>query len=471
MIRSLSLRARLTAWYSVVLLAVLCVFGVIVVWQQGRIGMRRVDRELEEVTGTLVNVLQDELSENSNPAAAALDAHRTMAVPGRPLAILGADGRILAAGWNGLTLGRRPTAHEGLRVWTEETAAGAWRVRAQPETFGAQTFVLLAAAPLADVFRERREAEEAMAIGIPIVLLLAAGGGLWLAAVGLRPITIMAERAANLAPGGMEDLGQSERADELGRLARAFNGLVARLRLALQTQRRFMADASHELRTPVSVVQSTADVMLARAPRDESEYRDALASVGAQARRLGRLVEDMLVLARADAGGYPLQRVSLYLNELVAECQQTLDVLACERGVSIHSSAGIDTPFCGDEELLRRMLLNVIQNAVEHTRAGGAVRVELSPNGHQLAIRVRDQGPGIRPGDQARIFDRFVQLDPARRGAGAGLGLPIARWIADAHGGSLEVEDSGTSGSTFRILLPLEENEHGGHQGQPIQNA
>ena len=117
------------------------------------------------------------------------------------------------------------------------------------------------------------------------------------------------------------------------------------------------------------------------------------------------------------------------------------------------------------------MLLNVIQNAVEHTRAGGAVRVELSPNGHQLAIRVRDQGPGIRPGDQARIFDRFVQLDPARRGAGAGLGLPIARWIADAHGGSLEVEDSGTSGSTFRILLPLEENEHGGHQGQPIQNG
>src|SRR4051794_15729705 len=129
MLRSLSLRARLTAWYSLVLLAVLCLFAVIVVWQQEQIGMRRVDRELDDVTGTLANVLRDELSENANPTAAAIDAHRTMSMPGRPMAIIDADGHVLAAEWNGLSVPHyAPPARGGPHVWTAETDAGAWRV-------------------------------------------------------------------------------------------------------------------------------------------------------------------------------------------------------------------------------------------------------------------------------------------------------------------------------------------------------
>ena len=197
---------------------------------------------------------------------------------------------------------------------------------------------------MADVLREQHEVQEAMLVGIPIVLLLAAVGGLWLASIGLRPITDMARRAARIAPTGLEDLGQTDRSDELGQLAAAFNGLVARIRATLQTQRQFMADASHELRTPVSVVRATADVMLSRDHRDEAEYREAMAIVGDQARRLGRLVEDMLVLARADAGGYPLRPVDLYLDEVVADCRRAVDVLATERGVTIRSDgAGRDS--------------------------------------------------------------------------------------------------------------------------------
>src|SRR5207245_280759 len=190
-------------------------------------------------------------------------------------------------------------------AWTAATPGGAWRAHVRPSRD--RTFLLFVAVPLADVLREQREAEEALWIALPIVLLLAAGGGLWLASIGLRPITDMARRAESLAPGGMEDFRESDRGDELGQFARAFNGLVARLRQALQTQRQFMADASHELRTPVSVIQTTADVTLARDGRREDDYREALATVGAEARRLGRLVDDMLVLARADAGGYPLR--------------------------------------------------------------------------------------------------------------------------------------------------------------------
>jgi signal transduction histidine kinase len=296
--------------------------------------------------------------------------------------------------------------------------------------------------------------QEAMVVGIPIVLLLAATGGLWLASIGLRPITDMARRAAGIAPTGLEDLGQTDRTDELGQLAVAFNGLVARIRATLQTQRQFMADASHELRTPVSVVRATSDVMLSREHRDEAEYREAMTIVGAQARRLGRLVEDMLVLARADAGGYPLRPVDLYLDELVSDCRRAVDVLAIERGVTIRSAGPADIPFRGDEDLLRRLVLNVLQNAVQHTPSGGAVAVDIARDPEAVRIRVTDEGVGIPAGDQQRIFDRFVQLDAARRGQGTGLGLPIARWIAEAHSGTLVLEHSGPGGSTFCVSLP-----------------
>jgi signal transduction histidine kinase len=236
-------------------------------------------------------------------------------------------------------------------------------------------------------------------------------------------------------------------------LARAFNGLVARLRTALQTQRQFMADASHELRTPVSVIRSAVDVTLGRERREEAEYREAMTIVGSEARRLGRLVEDMLVLARADAGGYPLQPVTLYLDELVAECRRTLEVLAAERDVALRTTSLPEIPFIGDEELLKRMLMNLVQNAVHHTRSGGAVSITLS-NGSAIALDVTDQGPGIAAVDRERIFDRFVQLDQSRRGSGSGLGLPIARWIAEAHGGSLTLVSTGSAGSTFRVVFP-----------------
>jgi len=185
------------------------------------------------------------------------------------------------------------------------------------------------------------------------------------------------------------------------------------------------------------------------------EYREALAMTRAQSQRLSRLVEDMLVLARADAGAYPLRPVDLYLQDVVADCQRAVDVLAAERGITITSSGPHDVPVRGDEELLRRLLVNLLQNAVQHSVRGGVVSIEVSPNGSRAYVRVRDSGTGIPEMDRTRIFDRFVQLDPSRRMEGTGLGLPIAKWIAEAHQGSLSLESTGPGGSTFRVELPL----------------
>ena len=454
--RTLPLRARLTLWYTLALLAVLCVFAATVLWQQQRIGVRRVDRELAGLLTTLENVVQEELNEKDDPATAAVEATGTVNAPGRGLAILDERGTVLSVRWNGLDVRELLRRSDGSpRVWTVETKSGGWRLSARRHTFDAITFDLIVGSPISDVRREQREGLEAMLVGIPIALVLAAAGGMWLASIGLRPITDMAQRAARIAPNGLEDLGQTARTDELGQLADAFNGLVARLRATLQTQRQFMADASHELRTPVSVVRATADVMLSRDHRDEAEYREAMAIVGGQTRRLSRLVDDMLVLARADAGGYPLRPVDLYLDEVVAECRRAVDVLATERGVTIRSGASPDIPFRGDEDLLRRLVLNVLQNAVQHTPAGGSVGVDIRQETEAVRIRVTDEGPGIPADDQGRIFDRFVQLDAARRGQGAGLGLPIARWIAEAHRGTLVLERSGPAGTTFCVTLPI----------------
>ena len=449
------LRTRLTLWYTFALLIVLCLFGINVIWQQNRIGGRRVDRELEALSATLESVVREELREMGSSGAAAVEARNTVTVPGRAIAILDAGGRVLAAHWSGLDLGDRlPDGDAAPRVWTVGTGSGAWRVHARPQSFGETTVVLLVASPLSDLLREQHDVQEALLVGIPIVLLLAGAGGLWLASVGLRPITDMARRAARIPLTGMEDLGHPDRTDELGQLATAFNGLVARLRGALQAQRQFMADASHELRTPVSIVRATAAVTLSRDHRDEAEYREALAISGEQARRVGRLVDDMLVLARADAGGYPLRTVDLYLDELVADCRRAVDVLAAERGVTIRAAASPEIPFRGDEDLLRRLVLNVLQNAVQHTPAGGAVAVDVQHDPGNVRIRVSDEGTGIPADDQKKIFDRFVQLDAARHGQGTGLGLPIARWIAEAHNGTLVLENSGPAGSTFCVWLP-----------------
>jgi len=437
-----------------VLAIILVVFALTITWQQGAIGVRRVDRELAAMTATLSTLLQDELAEADTPELAAAEVVQTLATTGQKVAIATGRGQLLAAAPGAPPLESAVAPGIGDQTWTMTSADRLWRVSGRRQAIGSDEYVLVAAAPLADTNRERREAQEAMWLGMPVLLLLSAGGGLWLASVALRPISDMARRAGALPAAGVDDLGHSGRDDELGQLEAAFNGLVARLRAALQTQRQFMADASHELRTPISVIRSVADVTLDRRSRGEPEYRDALSMIGVQTRQAARLLDDMLMLARADAGGYPLRPVSLYLNELVISCRDAIAGQAGEHQVALQASAASDLPFVGDEDLLRRMLLNLLQNAVQHTGPQGTVEVMLAETQAEAVITVSDQGPGVPEADRERIFARFVQLDAARRRSGAGLGLPISRWIAEAHGGRLELQSSSPSGSTFAVTLP-----------------
>jgi heavy metal sensor kinase len=465
--KGLTLRARLTLWYCVVLALVFGVFASAITWQQERIGLRRIDRELDGLTATLGGLLRDELSENNSPAGAAHEVQQTIASSGRHIAIALESRLLTSDGLDGafaqLAAAAAPSPRADLAgiltganasTSIQTSADSRWRIAVRHEPIDGRAFELMAAAPLADAFRERRETTEAMWTAIPLLIAVAAAGGLWVAALGLRPITRMAREAARLPVDGSDDLGTPAADDEVGQLGNAFNDLLRRLRRALQSQRQFMADASHELRTPLSVIRSTVDVTVARQDRSDAEYREALDTVGTEVRRASRLVDDMMMLARADAGGYPVRRDPLYLDELAAECLGTLSSMARERGVSLESEITGEFPYVGDEELLRRLLLNLLRNAVQHTRRGGRVVTALRRDTAANTIAIRDEGPGIPQSERERIFDRFVQLDSSRRHEGAGLGLPIARWIAEAHGGRLDLAESSASGSTFVAVLP-----------------
>lgn len=219
-----------------------------------------------------------------------------------------------------------------------------------------------------------------------------------------------------------------------------------------------MADASHELRTPVAIVRGEADVALSREDRDPASLRESLRVVGEEGRRLSRIVEDLFTLARADAGQHPLVPADLYLDELVEECVRAYQSLAAERGIRLSCRSPVEVAYRGDEALLRRMVLNLLDNAPKHTASAGSVEVALTSAPGAVRIEVRDTGSGIPPAARAHVFERFYRADVARTRArgGAGLGLPIARWIAESHHGSLVLADTGPHGTTFVASLPYD---------------
>jgi two-component system OmpR family sensor kinase len=293
---------------------------------------------------------------------------------------------------------------------------------------------------------------------IPIALLLASAGGYFLARKSLAPVTDMATQARGMGAARLsERLEVSNPRDELGTLALSFNELLDRLEKSFEQQRRFVADASHELRTPVAILQGETEVTLSRADRSPEEYRETLGILRDESHRLAHIIEDLFTLTRADAGQYPLKLRDLYLDELAADVLRRTRSLA--KGVTLTSSIQPELPFQADEDLLRRMLLNLLDNAIKYTPAGGMINVDCRHDANFYVLRVSNTGPGIPAELQPRIFERFFRADKARSRSegdtgGAGLGLSIARWIAEAHHGRLELTQSDNSGTSFTAYLP-----------------
>jgi heavy metal sensor kinase len=291
---------------------------------------------------------------------------------------------------------------------------------------------------------------------MPITLILAGVGGLLIAGRALAPIdsvTRLARRISAEDLSGRLDLSLPN--DELGRLARTFDEMIARLDAAFRRQRQFTGDASHELRTPLTALKGQVEVALAR-PRSPEEYQAVLRVVNEEVDRLILLVGSLLTLARADAGEIGLARELISLGDAVEGAVEQLEPMATQRGISLDVDPGPETTVEADESLLLQLLLNLIDNAIKYTPTGGAVRVGWGVEHGAAVVTVRDSGIGIDASDLPHIFERFYRVDKARSRSegGTGLGLAISRWIVEAHGGTIDATSRAGEGSTFTVRLP-----------------
>jgi signal transduction histidine kinase len=228
---------------------------------------------------------------------------------------------------------------------------------------------------------------------------------------------------------------------------------------ALAHMRRFMADAAHELRTPVAVLRSRSEVALQR-EREPAAYVAALSAIGAESERLGGIVDDLLILARADAGERPVVRRRLYLDDVVLEAVDGVRVLAERRGVELAVSEFEEAAVDADPQLLRQLVVIVLDNAIKFTPTGGRVSLRVRADDGRAVVTVDDTGVGIADSELPYIFDRFYRGGDARsRGNGAGLGLSIARWIADAHRATIEVASTPGAGTRITIRFPAVSNQ------------
>jgi len=292
----------------------------------------------------------------------------------------------------------------------------------------------------------------------PIALLLAGGGGWLLARRALRPVDRMAETAHRIGAEHLaERLPVTGTGDELDRLAHTLNEMLGRLDESFAQIRQFSADASHELQTPLTILKGELEVAL-RTSRSVGEYERTLRSGLEEIDRMNRLVEGLLLLARADAGVLRMDDRVVDLAQLLEDVHGQARGLAEARGLTLDLGSLEPLAVRGDPERIRRLVLNLVENGIKYTPAGGSIRLSLERGDHEAALRVSDTGIGLASADRDRIFQRFFRAADARSldGEGAGLGLCIARSIAHAHGGRIEVESVPGQGSTFTVFLPLE---------------
>jgi heavy metal sensor kinase len=300
-----------------------------------------------------------------------------------------------------------------------------------------------------------RELSALLAFGLPLAVAAAGLGGYLVARRALAPIERMAERAQSITAERLSDrLPVHNADDEMGRLATVFNETLGRLERSFDQMRRFTTDVSHELRTPLTSIRSVGEVGLRGGHRDEASYRAMIGSMLEEADRLAGLVDRLLTLSRAESGQATLAREVVDLRGLAEEVVSHLGVLAEEKGqrLTIDATDGALSAVA-DRQVLRQALINLVDNAIKFSPAGGDIRIRIAATAHEALFDVSDSGPGIADEARSRIFDRFYRSDDAPAG-GTGLGLSIAKGAVEANGGRLTLEHSSHGGSTFRIIMP-----------------
>ena len=467
-----SIRWRLQIWHGLILLAVLGGFGITAWRLEQERTLATASERLQESFNNGMRLLR----QNGPPDGGA----RPRSGPGpeggppprrggpSPLHLTGLEAALKAEATPGgrITVWRR----DGMLIAT----TGPDRDLPVPPDAGVRTVItrnggeltLLGATPPGETFvvvrsiapelaALRRSAWQLSAAGLAI-LGLGLAGGWWAGGRALQPLAAMTAAAGQLSAGNLgERLPVADPGNELGRLAAVLNAMLGRLDASFTQQTRFISDAAHELRTPVTVMLTQTQTALRR-DRPAEEYRQSLEACQRAAGRMRQLIESLLALARLDAGDQPMKRLRFDLARAAAEQVELLAPLAAVRHISIQQNL-TPLPMEGDPDYLTLVLANLLTNAIHYNREGGEIRLSLTKEGPEAVLTVTDTGEGMSPAALGHIFDRFYRADQSRSlpAGRTGLGLAITKSIIEAHRGSITVESSPGSGTTFTVRLPL----------------
>jgi heavy metal sensor kinase len=439
---SWSIGARLTLWYSLVLLAGLTLFGAGIWLVVTHSLTAAIDERLAAQAQGVATVLRTEYNPlRPDHLREELSEYAEATPEGRLIEVRGSRGELLVG--DGVAALALSSSH--------------YRTLKTEATMPGRRYRILVAAPLEGTELTLRHLREVLLWAAPFVLLIGSLGGYWMSRRVLKPVDAITRAAQSI---GIENLSRRlevpAAGDELARLSETLNNMLDRLEAAVKRLSQFTADASHELRTPITLIRATAELALRR-ERSPETYRGALRHIIDDADRTTRLIEDLLLLARADTGppALPLDRVEL--ASLVREVCEQGQILAQARQLDI-STEGPEQPVfvVANDPALRRLLLLLVDNAVKFTPAGGRITVSVGVELSGATVTVRDTGIGIPDTALPHVFERFYRVDESRNreAGGAGLGLSIAQWIAERHHARLEAESVVGHGSAFRVRFP-----------------
>jgi two-component system, OmpR family, sensor kinase len=458
----MSIRTRLTLWYTGLLAISLLIFGLLVYSALSRLLMDAMDGRLAEQAQQVI----DRIEVENDPEAIVVTGQASLP----PIGVFGSQYFIQITELGGQvvqlsdnlqgqplpvsTFEEDVSGGRGVTVSTDQGVR--LRVLNRPIVLGGRLAgTVQVAQSQAATDDALLAARRVLLIASISLLLFAAVGGAFLARTALRPIQAITRTTQQITQA--QDLSQripvTVPNDELGRLTETINGMLARLEELFQTQQRLVADVSHELRTPLTTIQGNLDLLRRGAADDPETRTSTLRAISDETTRMRRIVNDLLLLAQADAG-LKLYRQPVEVDTLLLEVYRQAQVMA--KGVTVRLGAEDQALVLGDADRLRQVLLNLVDNALKHTTAGsGEVTLTLRRAAGWVQVGVEDNGAGIAPQDLPHVFERFYRADRSRsHHGGSGLGLAIAKWVADAHGGRIEVESQLGKGSTFTLWLP-----------------
>ena len=455
--KSLPIGARLTVWYFGILALILSLFSLTAYFGMRNSIYRTVDEQLRTRMEGVRRLIERTVRYEPDDLRRELREHSELA--GNTL--------LQVADQNGNWLYRSastdryeiPRSQEASDVPSTLVLNNVpLRVLSTEIQVGNQLYFTQAAAPLDDFFSALHRFATLLFITIPILLLSAAAGGYWISRRALAPVDQISQTAKSISVQNLSSrLIVPQTGDELQRLSETLNGMLERLEASFKKIIQFTADASHELRTPVAVMRTRTELSL-RKVRSADEYRETVAQVHSELEKTSELVERLMLLARADYGVEALQLSIADLGAIVREACGQGRMLAEAKNISFGEQIpGEPLWVKGDAHALRRLFLILIDNAIKYTPGGGRVEVVLARENGFAIGEVQDTGIGIAPEHLPNVFERFYRADKARsrESGGVGLGLSIGRWIAEAHGGMIDVQSSLGGGSIFKLRLPL----------------